>query len=158
MSGTSQRSMGGSPLLPPLMMDNLSSHRPKFQRDTRRSVALELFPHVLPCSRQDISTETPCVVFQAIPPTVWRQRAVLLAQMDKSIQEKESFCMQPISEVPTTMFIAVIDDFPTVCKILETCLSREGYVAKSFHDPVLAFRAFCLWIFCSKTRGLTGMR
>jgi DNA-binding response OmpR family regulator len=32
----------------------------------------------------------------------------------------------------------VIDDSPTVCKILETCLGREGYEVKSFSDGVQA--------------------
>lgn len=34
----------------------------------------------------------------------------------------------------------VIDDSPTVRKILETCLRREGFQVESFHDGVEAIR------------------
>lgn len=36
--------------------------------------------------------------------------------------------------------IMVIDDSPTVRKIIETCLGREGYEVKSFPDGVEALR------------------
>jgi DNA-binding response OmpR family regulator len=34
--------------------------------------------------------------------------------------------------------VMVIDDSPTICKILETCLHRAGYEVKSFPDGVEA--------------------
>ncbi len=37
-------------------------------------------------------------------------------------------------------FVIVIDDSPTVCKIVETCLGREGFEVKSFPDGVEAIR------------------
>ncbi len=37
--------------------------------------------------------------------------------------------------------VVVIDDSPTVCKILETTLFRVGYPVKTFLDPVLALRS-----------------
>jgi twitching motility two-component system response regulator PilG len=36
--------------------------------------------------------------------------------------------------------IVVIDDSPTVCKIFEVTLSREGYAVQTFQDPVTALR------------------
>ncbi|MBV9227851.1 MAG: response regulator [Chloroflexi bacterium] len=36
--------------------------------------------------------------------------------------------------------IMVIDDSLTVCKIVETCLEREGYKVKSFHDGIEVLR------------------
>ena len=38
--------------------------------------------------------------------------------------------------------IAIIDDSATVCKIIETCLKREGYAVQSFPDGIEAMRAF----------------
>ena len=38
-------------------------------------------------------------------------------------------------------FVLVIDDSPTVRKIIETCLHRVGYQVVSFADPVPALRA-----------------
>jgi len=37
-------------------------------------------------------------------------------------------------------FIMVIDDSPTVRKIIETCLGREGFIVRSFPDGVEAMR------------------
>jgi twitching motility two-component system response regulator PilG len=37
--------------------------------------------------------------------------------------------------------IVVIDDSPTVCKILEVALSREGHQVQTFQDPVPVLRA-----------------
>jgi twitching motility two-component system response regulator PilG len=37
--------------------------------------------------------------------------------------------------------VVVIDDSPTICKIIETCLHRAGYRVTSFQDPVLALLA-----------------
>lgn len=37
-------------------------------------------------------------------------------------------------------FIMVIDDSPTVCKIIETCLRREDFDVRSFTDGVEAMR------------------
>src|ERR1700726_1461939 len=37
-------------------------------------------------------------------------------------------------------FVIVIDDSPTVCKIIEFCLCREGYEVKSFSDGIQAIR------------------
>lgn len=39
-------------------------------------------------------------------------------------------------------FIMVIDDSPTVCKIVETCLKREGFAVMSFMDGVEAIHWF----------------
>jgi DNA-binding response OmpR family regulator len=36
--------------------------------------------------------------------------------------------------------IVVIDDSPTICKIIEVILSREGYRVQTFTDPVIALR------------------
>jgi len=36
--------------------------------------------------------------------------------------------------------VVVIDDSLTVCKIVETCLEREGYKVKSFHDGIEVLR------------------
>src|SRR5215469_13973929 len=38
-------------------------------------------------------------------------------------------------------FLMVIDDSPTICKILEVALGRQGYHVRSFLDPLLALRA-----------------
>ncbi|HEY1248449.1 MAG TPA: response regulator, partial [Nitrososphaera sp.] len=46
--------------------------------------------------------------------------------------------LQPI--IPSQKFIMVIDDSLTVRKILETCLSREGFLVKSFQDGTEAMR------------------
>jgi twitching motility two-component system response regulator PilG len=37
-------------------------------------------------------------------------------------------------------FVMVIDDSPTVCKIIETSLRREGYEVKSFADGIQAMQ------------------
>lgn len=37
--------------------------------------------------------------------------------------------------------VLIIDDSPTICKILEVTLSRQGYRVSSFQQPVLALRA-----------------
>ena len=37
--------------------------------------------------------------------------------------------------------VVIIDDSPTVCKILEICLRREGYQAVSYLHPVQALQA-----------------
>jgi DNA-binding response OmpR family regulator len=47
-----------------------------------------------------------------------------------------------------SVFVMVIDDSPTVCKILETCLHRAGYEVKSFPDGVEALR----WLNTSEVR------
>jgi DNA-binding response OmpR family regulator len=39
-------------------------------------------------------------------------------------------------------FVMVIDDSPTVCNILQVCLSRAGYHVKTFHDGIEAL----LWL------------
>ena len=38
-------------------------------------------------------------------------------------------------------FIMIIDDSPTICKILEVTLSRQGHQVMSFQQPVLALHA-----------------
>ena len=38
-------------------------------------------------------------------------------------------------------FVMVIDDSPTVRKIVETCLRREGFTVESFSDGVEAMKA-----------------
>ena len=45
-------------------------------------------------------------------------------------------------------FVVVIDDSPTICKILETCLRRAGYEVKSFPDGVEAL----LWLNTAEAR------
>src|ERR1700736_4182942 len=45
-------------------------------------------------------------------------------------------------------FVIVIDDSPTICKILETCLHRAGYEVKSFPDGVEAL----LWLNTAQAR------
>ena len=40
--------------------------------------------------------------------------------------------------------IMVIDDSPTVCKILEVSLHREGYKVRSFHDGIMALQYLAL--------------
>jgi twitching motility two-component system response regulator PilG len=37
--------------------------------------------------------------------------------------------------------VVIIDDSPTTCKILETCLRREGHQAISYLNPVQALQA-----------------
>ena len=44
--------------------------------------------------------------------------------------------------------VMVIDDSPTICKILETCLHRAGYEVKSFGDGVEAL----LWLNAAQAR------
>ena len=41
----------------------------------------------------------------------------------------------------STKFLMVIDDSPTICKILEVALGRQGYQVRSFLEPLLALRA-----------------
>ena len=41
-----------------------------------------------------------------------------------------------------SQLVLVIDDSITVCKIIETCLRREGYEVKCFLDGVLAMQWF----------------
>jgi DNA-binding response OmpR family regulator len=41
-----------------------------------------------------------------------------------------------------SQLVLVIDDSITVCKIIETCLHREGYEVKYFLDGVLAMQWF----------------
>ncbi len=55
----------------------------------------------------------------------------------------------PASRPP---FIWIIDDSPTVRKIVETCLRREGFAVKSFGDGVEALR----WLASPEAR-LPGM-
>lgn len=45
-------------------------------------------------------------------------------------------------------FVMVIDDSPTICKILETCLHRAGYEVKCFGDGVEAL----LWLNAAEAR------
>ena len=55
------------------------------------------------------------------------------------IQESEVFrCMDT---TPKQTMVVVIDDSPTICKILETCLRRAGHQAVSYTDPVQALQA-----------------
>ena len=42
---------------------------------------------------------------------------------------------------PKQTLVVVIDDSPTICKILETCLRRAGHQAVSYPDPVQALQA-----------------
>ena len=42
---------------------------------------------------------------------------------------------------PKQTLVVVIDDSPTICKILETCLRRAGHRAVSYSDPVQALQA-----------------
>ena len=42
---------------------------------------------------------------------------------------------------PKQTLVVVIDDSPTICKILETCLRREGHQAVSYLNPVQALQA-----------------
>ena len=42
---------------------------------------------------------------------------------------------------PKQTLVVVIDDSPTICKILETCLRREGHQVVSYSDPVQALQA-----------------
>src|SRR5712692_12115109 len=44
--------------------------------------------------------------------------------------------------------VMLIDDSPTICKILETCLHRAGYEVNSFPDGVQAL----LWLNSSEAR------
>lgn len=44
--------------------------------------------------------------------------------------------------------VMLIDDSPTICKILETCLHRAGYEVNSFPDGVQAL----LWLKSSEAR------
>ena len=41
---------------------------------------------------------------------------------------------------PKHTLVVIIDDSPTICKILETCLQREGYQAVSYLNPVQALQ------------------
>ncbi len=41
---------------------------------------------------------------------------------------------------PKQTVVVVIDDSPTICKILETSLSREGYQVVSYLNPVQALQ------------------
>lgn len=41
---------------------------------------------------------------------------------------------------PKQTLVVIIDDSPTVCKILETCLHREGHQAISYLKPFQALR------------------
>jgi twitching motility two-component system response regulator PilG len=55
------------------------------------------------------------------------------------IQEREDPpCMDT---APKQTLVVVIDDSPTICKILETCLRRAGHQAASYPDPVQALQA-----------------
>lgn len=55
------------------------------------------------------------------------------------IQEREDHpCMDT---APKQTLVVVIDDSPTICKILETCLRRAGHQAVSYPDPVQALQA-----------------
>ena len=40
------------------------------------------------------------------------------------------------------LFIAVIDDSPSICQLLAVSLSQRGYVVKTFTDPNEAVRTF----------------
>src|SRR5205823_4492364 len=56
-----------------------------------------------------------------------------------SIQESEDTpCMDT---APKQTLVVIIDDSPTICKILETCLRREGHQAVSYSDPIQALQA-----------------
>jgi twitching motility two-component system response regulator PilG len=48
----------------------------------------------------------------------------------------------PSLGVAHKLFIAAIDVSPTVRKIMETCLSREGYAVKGFSDGVEAMSGY----------------
>jgi twitching motility two-component system response regulator PilG len=41
----------------------------------------------------------------------------------------------------TARFVMIIDDSPTICKILEVAVSRQGHQVMSFQQPVLALHA-----------------
>ena len=60
--------------------------------------------------------------------------------LELSIQESEVLpCM--VDTTRKQAFVVIIDDSPTVCKILETCLHREGHQVISYLNPVQALRA-----------------
>src|SRR5690348_9152677 len=46
----------------------------------------------------------------------------------------------PLIDTQDAVFVMIIDDSPTVCKILEVCLRRAGYEAMSFGDGVQALQ------------------
>src|SRR5207248_10631985 len=59
--------------------------------------------------------------------------------LELPVQESEVLlCMDT---VPKQTLVVIIDDSPTICKILETCLQREGYQAISYLNPVQALYA-----------------
>lgn len=58
--------------------------------------------------------------------------------LELSTQESEIFaCMDT---PPKQTVVVVIDDSPTICKILETSLRREGYEVVSYLNPVQALQ------------------
>ena len=70
--------------------------------------------------------------------------------MDNSIKETISCWSCPYKKVrsflsmdttPKQTLVVIIDDSPTICKILETCLQREGHQAVSYLNPVQALQA-----------------
>ena len=59
--------------------------------------------------------------------------------LELSIQESEVLPCMDATHKQT--LVVIIDDSPTICKILETCLRREGHQAISYLNPVQALQA-----------------
>ncbi len=61
--------------------------------------------------------------------------------MQKITWHKETVPSRDLSGQSTQgLFVMIIDDSPTVRKIVETCLCREGFEVQGFHDGVEAMR------------------
>ena len=59
--------------------------------------------------------------------------------LELPIQESEVLPCMDTAHKQT--LVVIIDDSPTTCKILETCLRREGHQAISYLNPVQALQA-----------------
>jgi twitching motility two-component system response regulator PilG len=57
------------------------------------------------------------------------------------LSKQESEVLACMDTAPKQTVVVVIDDSPTICKILETSLRREGYEVVSYLNPVQALQA-----------------
>jgi twitching motility two-component system response regulator PilG len=64
----------------------------------------------------------------------------MTSRINPWIPSYSSPIIQPHLLQASQKFILVIDDSMVVCKILEACLSREGFQVKSFPDGLAAMR------------------
>jgi twitching motility two-component system response regulator PilG len=109
-------------------------HEVSFRSDTTGSA---------PPGEQKMSISQNRVNYLHVAPSIPPQASsypLFLPPLQQTLQPSQFPSSSPQVQHSQRKFIMVIDDSATVRKILETCLGREGFEVKGFHDGVEAMR------------------